>query len=192
MKKKVLNAIYIIVLVILILITGGLIFERVGFFRFVVIGNSMSGTLEEGQLGAAVKKEFIHEIHRGDIVIFYRETNRDYEVVKRVIGVPYDKIELKQNELYINGEIFEETYLKNGNEKELTNHGNNAFYSVTLSENEYYVMGDNRRVSYDSRYYGAIKKDCIVGKLKLIYANSTCVNSCEEMKDKKSIPWIFY
>ena len=154
----------------------------------------MSGTLEEGEIGSCKKKGKTMSIKRGDIVVFDRSDYKEsrYEVIKRVIGLPGDHIYLVDNSIYINDKLYEESYIKENNISELTNHGNVTYYDLTLDKDEYYVLGDNRAVSYDSRFYGAIKSGTIEGKLKVIYAKCDCNTNCEECKNKKPIGWRLY
>ena len=94
-------------------------------------------------------------IKRFDICVI-SAFNTDAEeklLVKRVIGMPNETVEYKDNKLYINGEYVEEDFLNDTTTNDFT---------VTLGEDEYYCLGDNRVVSRDSRYYGPFKKDVIL------------------------------
>ena len=100
---------------------------------------------------------------RGDIVVIKSKINAKEYLIKRVIGLPEEKIEINSGEVKIfnndnpEGKILLEEYLARG----ITTNGN---YIITLKSDEYYVMGDNRPSSLDSRSFGAIKKDEIVGR----------------------------
>lgn len=90
---------------------------------------------------------------------FFEKDKINY--IKRVIGLPGDKILIEDGKVYINGEEFKEDYLVEGVETIATN-----FYSLTVPENTIFVMGDNRSKSMDSREFGCIPMDRIEGKVK--------------------------
>ena len=114
----------------------------------------MSPTLENGDLGFALRTKLgFQEIKRFDIVVL--ESPSKY-LVKRIIGLPGETIEYKDNQLYINGTAMNEPFLSNTLTED---------FNVTLAENEYYVLGDNRQHSMDSRVYGPFMKDQIIAIL---------------------------
>ena len=102
------------------------------------------------------------EPKRGDIIIFKFPDNEEENYVKRIIGMPGDTIELRDARVYINGSEtpLEEDYLK----EEWIMDSNPRFYQVP--DNCYFVMGDNRNNSWDSRYWNNtyVSKDKILGK----------------------------
>lgn len=129
-----------------------------------VMGPSMEPTLYEGHAVLLNKLSYkIGKINRGDIVVLnYKNTKY---MVKRVVGLPGEKIEYKDNILYINGDPFKEKYL--GNEVitedfDISQLKNSE--SDTIPEDMYLVLGDNRENSEDGRHYGLISKKEIVGK----------------------------
>jgi signal peptidase I len=95
---------------------------------------------------------------RGDIVMFNAPDKENTIYIKRIIGVPGDTITISDNQLYINGELQEESYVKNG----WTRSEGTTEYVVP--EGEYFMMGDNRDNSSDSRVWGTVKKDDIIAK----------------------------
>lgn len=99
-------------------------------------------------------------IDYGDIVILHR--SQDSDIVKRVIGLPGDKIEFKDNRIYINGERREETYLSS---ETFTLRD----FEVDVPKDSYFVLGDNRDKSLDSRQLGEFSSSQIVGEVKMIY-----------------------
>lgn len=143
----------------------------------VVNGASMMPTLEDGdkliinKLGPKLS-----DYDRFDIIVFKSPDGPNY--VKRIIGIPGDRIEYKEDELFINGKKFEEPYLDEY-KKELIDSGTltedfrleEYLGEKTVPENSYFVMGDNRRVSNDSRFpdVGFIPEDVILGKAELVY-----------------------
>lgn len=105
----------------------------------------------------------------GDIIIFEYPNDPSVDYIKRVIGLPGDVVEIRSNQVYVNGEPLDEPYL--------TPERNDDGYSMApfaLGEDEYFVMGDNRDNSHDSRnYYGAgrpaaITRKDIVGKVRFV------------------------
>ena len=106
------------------------------------------------------------EPKRGDIVIFKSElqdeNGKNKLLIKRVIGLPGDKININDGKVYINDKEYDESYLKDG-------YTTGSVNNFKVPKGEYFVMGDNRVVSIDSRYseVGCIKKDAIKGRAVL-------------------------
>jgi signal peptidase I len=194
MKKKIFTIVLWVVSVILILFSCCLLYTKVCYFDAVIVGSSMNETLNEGEIAECKKIEYEKNVKRGDIIIFerFKDDGTSYEVCKRVIGIPGDKVLLDDNKIYVNDKLLDEIYLTDDNKLELTNHGEKINYKFILGSDDYYVLGDNRMVSLDSRYYGSIKFSQIKGILKVVYAVSNCEDGCETIKNKKSIPWRFY
>ncbi len=120
-----------------------------------VSGNSMTPTLENGEIMILNK---VTGINRYDIVVVSNSVMGE-EIIKRVIGMPNDTVEMKDGVLYINDEEVEDKYA----------HGiTDDFKKVYLGSDEYWVMGDNRSVSMDSRVIGKIKRKDIKGVTRLV------------------------
>ena len=106
------------------------------------------------------------EPKRGDIVIFKSElqdeNGKNKLLIKRVIGLPGDKITINDGKVYINDKEYDESYLKDG-------YTTGSVNNFRVPKGEYFVMGDNRVVSIDSRYseVGCVKKDAIKGRAVL-------------------------
>lgn len=121
-----------------------------------VIGPSMSPTYKEGNVIVVNKLSYkIGDIKRGDIIVL---SESEKYMIKRVIGLPGEVIEYKNNRLYVNGKEQEEKYLD-------SNVYTEDFVSKTIPEGEYLVLGDNRSDSLDSRDYGFISKKHVIGKV---------------------------
>lgn len=120
-----------------------------------VSGNSMYPTLTDGQIMILNK---VSQINRYDIVVV-NKTVAGEEIIKRVIGIPGDSVEVVGGKLFINDEEIIDKY---GNGE------TGDFYKTYLASDEYYVMGDNRSISLDSRVFGKIKKDDIEGVTNFI------------------------
>ena len=134
-----------------------------------VFGPSLS-LIERAILPSAV-------IRRGDVVVFKYPEEPERDFIKRVIGLPGESVELREKKVYINGRPFEEPYvhflLPPGGESE--NHEvtssdvRERYGPVTVPENHYFVMGDNRDNSQDSRYWGFLPREFVKGKALVIY-----------------------
>ena len=121
----------------------------------IVDGASMDYTLEDGQLVFINKFVYnVKDVERFDIVVLNNEEDND-RTIKRIIGLPNEKIEYNNNQLYVNGKLVEQNY-----EVEQTED-----FTVVTKENEYFVLGDNRNVSKDSRMLGNFNKKDIVGRV---------------------------
>ena len=116
----------------------------------------MDYTLEDGQKLWVNRLPWV-SYERGDVVIA-RENGTP--IVKRVIGVPGDRVQFVGDDLYVNGQLLQEPYVTDVNyDKGILKE------VVTLGEDEYILLGDNRDVSNDSRYFGAAKGSSIKGKV---------------------------
>lgn len=130
--------------------------------KTVVEGSSMEATLYDADQLIVDKLSYrFSDPERFDIVVFrylYRE-NSYY--IKRIIGLPGETVQIKDGQIYINGELLEEDY---GNA--LMDNPGRAIQPVTLGEDEYFVLGDNRNVSSDSRdpLVANVSRNQIVGK----------------------------
>ena len=116
----------------------------------------MHPTLQDKEFMILNKISLKQGINRFDIVVV--QENNKY-IIKRVIGLPGESVMYKDNKLYINGKVVEDNYSKTTT---------NDFDNVVLGENEYFVMGDNRAVSSDSRIIGPVNIKNIKGKTNLI------------------------
>ena len=109
----------------------------------------MYPTLKTDQKGYSFVFTKIIGINRFDICVLNVENSDETKkIVKRVIGMPNETIEYKGNKLFINGEYYDEPFLSDAITED---------FKVTLGDDEYYCLGDNRTISKDSRYYGAFK-----------------------------------
>ncbi|MEW6276759.1 MAG: signal peptidase I [Bacillota bacterium] len=130
---------------------------------FYIPSGSMIPTLLEGDRIIVSKITYrLWEPKRGDIVVFKypRDPSRDY--VKRLIGLGGETVALKNNHLYINGQEVSEKYLPPG--LRFGDYG-----PVRVPEGHYLMLGDNRNVSEDSRYWGPLPEKYIIGKALMIY-----------------------
>ena len=117
-----------------------------------VDGASMDQTLEDGQILLLYK---LSNIDYGDIIVLDEEKEGEI-IIKRIIGMPKDTVSIKDNTVYVNDEELEEDYA----------YGETSDYEeITLGDDEYFILGDNRPISKDSRYFGPVKEDEIIGKV---------------------------
>lgn len=129
---------------------------------FIVEGQSMEPSFQNNDYLITEKISFeLRAPKRGEVVIFHPPDNPNINYIKRIVGLPGDKIELKEGNIYINDTIIKEPYLIAG---EQTISGQKEFKS-TLKDEEYFLLGDNRNHSRDSREIGAIPKENIVSKI---------------------------
>jgi signal peptidase I len=130
--------------------------------KFVVDGPSMKITLNDGQQILANKIVYkFHEPERGDIVIFRSPYGDEEDYIKRIIGLPGETVEIKEGIVYIRKEDgtvlqLDETYI--------TRQSPSSFEGEKIPENEYFVMGDNRLNSRDSRNGWTLPRESIIGK----------------------------
>ncbi|MEE0954816.1 MAG: signal peptidase I [Eubacterium sp.] len=121
----------------------------------VVSGNSMKPTYKDGQSVLFIRIDKSYD--RGDVIAIKMPTGDRY--IKRIIGLPGDTIELKDGKVYVNG-----THFTTGEESGITEpEAETVTYPLTLGESEYFVMGDNRTDSIDSRTFGPIVGVQIMG-----------------------------
>ena len=140
---------YIIVIVVVVFIRTFIVTP------VKVNGTSMYPTLDGGEIMLLNK---LGKIDRYDIVVLKIDAEND-NLIKRIIGLPGETVEIKDNKLYINDKKFEDSF------------GYGITYNidkVTLGDDEYFVLGDNRIVSLDSRVFGKIKKKDIKGTTNFI------------------------
>lgn len=149
-----------------------------------VDGRSMYPTLKDGEFGFTnVGGVLLNGVERGDIVVVtMKEEGQKTHWVKRVIGLPGDTVSCVNDVVYINGKVLDETkYIdpdyrqslvdKFGYFNKVPNADNTNvedFEEVKLKDDEYFVMGDNRPYSKDSRYVGPVKKSQIFAKKMLV------------------------
>lgn len=105
----------------------------------------------------------------GDVAVFRYPEDPSKDYIKRIIGLPGDTIELKNKVLYRNGEVVKEPYVNYENPDMEHRYIADTFGPIVVPEGSYFVLGDNRDNSEDSRYWGFVKRDAIIGKAWRIY-----------------------
>ena len=134
-----------------------------------VVGDSMQPALKNGDV-VLVNRVIYNAVKpdRGEVIVFKPQGNENvHYYVKRVVGLPGETVEIKENSIYIDGKKLEEDYVTT----EITDEGL-ATQAVTLADDEYFVLGDDRKNSEDSRYadIGNVKRRYIYGKAWFIKA----------------------
>jgi len=130
---------------------------------FLVQGASMEPNFQNGNyLVVDIISYKFGSPERGDVVVFHYPGNRALYYIKRVVGLPGDRVTFLDGKILINGEAIKEEYLPSYVETD-------AFTSADfeLEEGQYFVLGDNRSASFDSRSWGPLEKSDIVGVVKL-------------------------
>ncbi|MCI7813877.1 MAG: signal peptidase I [Lachnospiraceae bacterium] len=156
-KSIVSNIIWILVMLLAVF----LIVEYVGQ-RTQVSGRSMEDTLHNGDNLIVDKISYrFRDPERFDIIVFPPNENEKTYYIKRIIGLPGETVQIVDGKIYINGEVLEENY-----GKEVMKEAGRASTPIVLGGDEYFVLGDNRNNSTDSRYpsVGNVKRSSIVGR----------------------------
>ena len=124
--------------------------------------------------GASMEPNFFHsnyllvdeityrfrEPARGEVIVFRSPQDRSTFFIKRIIGLPGDEITIENNEISVNGRQLQEKYLS-------PNIKTAGSFDIKLGEDEYFVLGDNRYNSFDSRNWGLLRRDKIIGLVRL-------------------------
>lgn len=128
--------------------------------RYRIDGNSMNPTLENGQyLLINNLSYYLDEPERGDIIVFHHP-NSDLNLIKRVIGLPGDHVEIRDGTVIVNGVALDEPYIQAAP---------NYSGSWDVPEDQFFVLGDNRNSSSDSHTWSFLPEENIVGQAMIIY-----------------------
>ena len=129
--------------------------------RIRVDGYSMEPTLQTGEFVIVNKISYRLGLpNRADIVVFRFPPNPDQEYIKRVIGLPGEEIAIRDGQVFVNGTILDESYIKSPP----------AYIGKwTVPDNSIFVLGDNRNNSSDSRNWGAVGMEYVIGKAVFVY-----------------------
>lgn len=152
------------------------------FQAFHIPSGSMEDTLLEGDFlfvsktlyGAEVpftggkRLPSIREPKRGDIIVFRYPEDPSQDFIKRCIGIPGDVIEYRDKQLFVNGDLQDEDYTKHSQGERIVP-GRDNFGPITVPEGKFFMLGDNRDNSRDSRYWGFVDYSQLRGKALFIY-----------------------
>jgi signal peptidase I, bacterial type len=155
--------------------------------RFVVQsyhidGQSMDPGLQNGEFVMVNKTAYLFSPpERGDVIVFHYPHNTQLDYIKRVIGLPGDTVNIDYQHVYVNGKQLNEPYI--------TVPYNHQGAHWTVPANQYFVMGDNRPVSDDSREWGFVPKDYIIGKAAIVFWPLNAIHFIDTYSDTyKDIP----
>ena len=130
--------------------------------NYMVEGTSMQPSLNNSQYVLVNKLAYLfHAPERGDVIVFHWPKDTTKDLIKRVIGVPGDVIAVSQDTVQVDGMVLKEPYV--------SAEANPQGQRWVVPPNDYFVMGDNRLVSDDSRIWGFVPRSYIVGKAVLVY-----------------------
>ena len=128
-----------------------------------VRGASMVPNFQNGEYILTDKVTYrFREPHRGDVIIFRAPKNQELDYIKRIIGLPNEQIKIEKGSIYINNKRLEESYLPTGPIYAGTYLQEGQI--INIPDHEYFVLGDNRNHSSDSREWGPVPQKDIIGK----------------------------
>lgn len=143
-----------------------LLIITIRIFFFPAHGVSMTPTYNDGDI--ILINRFNKQFSRGDVVIFQHEGQQNGIFLKRIVGLPSEKVEIHDGRVFINGAELNENYSLGSTQAEREQN-----MSVTLTNDQYFVLGDNRNYSKDSRSFGPINRSNIKAKAgKVLYRAS--------------------
>ncbi|MCM2339386.1 MAG: signal peptidase I [Burkholderiales bacterium] len=129
---------------------------------FIVSGSSMFPTFEDGQYLIIDEISYrLNDPERNDVVVFKYPNDQKKYFIKRIIGLPNETVDIRGKEIIITNEthpeglVLDQSYIQNPSIDDI---------HFQLKDGEYFVMGDNRNASSDSRFWGAVSKDLLIGK----------------------------
>jgi len=130
------------------------------FQPFIVKGQSMEPNFEDSNYLIVDELSYrFRDPQRGEVVVFRYPRNVSQRFIKRIIGLPGEKIEIEAGVVMVNGKILDESkYLLLGVQT-------SGDIQISLDENEYFVLGDNRISSFDSRQWGTLPRKNIIGRV---------------------------
>ena len=129
--------------------------------NYTINGHSMDPDLHSGQFVLVNKLAYLfHSPDRGDVIVLQEPDDPGTDLIKRIIGLPGDTVKWDGTNVWVDGTKLNEPYI--------TKASNYNANTVMLGSNQYFVMGDNRPNSKDSRSFGIVPKDYIVGKAMLV------------------------
>ncbi len=160
--------------VIAIVFISAVIIRYFLFQPFIVEGSSMEPNYHNSEYLFIEKVSYrFREPKRGEVVVFRYPNNPSINYIKRIIGVPGDTVRIENGVVSVNGKQLSEEYLEEGT-KTIVNRSPDLPYEVTIPNHKYFVMGDNRSHSSDSRDGWLVDRQMIIGRsAATLYTNSS-------------------
>lgn len=150
---------------LLILIASVYALVNLASVRFIVQGPSMQPNFHDGNFLVVSRVNYLlGEPERGDIAVFHFPNGPEKDYIKRVIGLPGEKVEILDTVVYVDGQMLHEPYINEPCRPEFCR---DAIWE--LGPEEYFMMGDNRNHSSDSRSFGPVDRKYLVGEVILRY-----------------------
>jgi signal peptidase I len=161
---RVANGVYLWVRDVLISIAVSVLIIMFLYQPVRVEGTSMLPRLEDRDR-LFINKFVYHfeSIHRGDVVVFHYPRDPEKSYIKRVIALPGDRLRIDHGRVYLNGELLHEPYVPE------RYRDTRSMPEMVIPEDEYFMMGDHRSISSDSREFGPVDRDLIYGKAVFVY-----------------------
>ena len=150
---------FLIIILIIIVLSIFVIFKSIfPIDIYVVKGVYMEPTFKDGD--KVVTDKTSNNYQRGDIVVMHSPRGADKYTVLRIVGLPGEKVEIREGQIFANGQALQESYAQGSTYPEQI---------VVLNNDQYYVLGDNRTRSVDSRLFGPVSYPMIIGKANQVY-----------------------
>jgi signal peptidase I len=175
--KKIFAILSQLFFVLMIALGAGVIFHNVYYTPVKIVGASMEPTLFNNEFGIMDQHErTLNDLKRFDIVVVQQDPNLDRYIIKRIIGMPEETIQLSNEGLWVDEVMVEQPFLTDAFlEKSCLS---NSIFACTaplsLDDDEFFMLGDNRGASLDSRVLGSFTRSQIIGKL--IAIEGICAN----------------
>lgn len=184
-KKDILVEVLITIVEIAVVVAAAFLIVRFGLETIDVSGSNMEPTFKDGDNILINKMSYkLHSVKRNDVVVVKQEgSEHNYYVVQRVIGLPGEKVKISNGEVYINGKVLNEKY-----NFPLMKNGGLALEEITLDDDEYFMLCDNRNDCEDSRNasVGNVLKSNIVGKAWIRTNSFAFVSMIDNFKNNDS------
>lgn len=183
--RKIITGILITLIEIAIVVLAAFLIVRYGLERMTMSGNGMEPTVKDDDSILINKMSYkLHSVKRNDVVVLRQNgSEHNYYVVQRVIGLPGEKVKITNGEVYIDGKVLDEKH-----DFPLMKNGGLALDEITLDDDEYFVLGDNRNDCEDSRNasMGNVLKSDIVGKAWIRTNSFAFINQFDGFKKSDS------
>lgn len=154
------------------LVIAGAIFVVIYAFLirpFQVTGQSMHPTFTNGEyVFTNLLSQRFGPLNRGDVIVFKAPPSEDKDYIKRIIGIPGDTVKIEDGKVYLNHKLLSEPYISSDIRTDARGFANEG-QDIMVSKDNYFVMGDNRPFSSDSRDWGLVTFDKVIGKSALVY-----------------------